>query len=161
PKPPANMMPGGTAHTAGGTKPGNEMTYFQFVKTLGPEYYLEYYKTPCVRDSQLMGISALFAAMGVGAVLRKHPWTMANYGFISWLVVSCSSYQYCQNQRSRERRGMRMAKEMMEQKRKDIDARREAKRKAKEEQERLEEQRKLEEYQKSWSYWIKNHTKFW
>lgn len=67
---PANIMPGGTAHTAGGEKldaPGP--TYFDVVRSLGPEYYLNFHKRPCVRDSQLQGIAAGFAGGSLAAIL--------------------------------------------------------------------------------------------
>ncbi len=70
PKPPANIMPGGTAHTAGGQKadaagPG----YWEVVRNLGPEYYLNFHKRPCIRDSQLQAISAGFAGGGFAAII--------------------------------------------------------------------------------------------
>lgn len=70
PKGPANIMPGGTAHTAGGEKTDAEgPTYFDVVRSLGPEYYLNFHKRPCVRDSQLQGISAGFAGGSLAAIL--------------------------------------------------------------------------------------------
>lgn len=63
-------MPGGTAHTAGGEKTDAEgPTYFDVVRSLGPEYYLNFHKRPCVRDSQLQGISAGFAGGSLAAIL--------------------------------------------------------------------------------------------
>lgn len=71
PKGPANIMPGGTAHTAGGTPANNELSYFEVVKNLGPEYYLNFHRRPCVRDSQLVGIGAGFAGGSLAAILRS------------------------------------------------------------------------------------------
>lgn len=69
PKGPANIMPGGTAHTAGGKPVEDEnLTYFQVVKQLGPEYYLNYHKRPCVRDSQLTGIASGFVGGSLAAI---------------------------------------------------------------------------------------------
>lgn len=80
----------------------------------------------------------------------------------SWLGVSCVSYQYCQYYRSKEKDGIRQAKELMEKKRASIEAKKEARRKAREEQERLEEERrKEEERQRSWSHWINKNVRFW
>lgn len=74
PKGPANIMPGGTAHTAGGTKDDIGPTYFEVVKSLGPEYYLNFHKRPCVRDGQLNGIGAGFVGLSLAMILgSKRP----------------------------------------------------------------------------------------
>ena len=64
-------MPGGTAHTAGGTPADTGPTYIDAVKSLGPEYYLNFYKRPCVRDSQLVGIGAGFVLGSIAAIARS------------------------------------------------------------------------------------------
>ena len=70
PRAPANVMPGGTAHTAGGEKTdGSGPTYIDAVRSLGPEYYLNFHKRPCVRDSQLQGLAAGFAGGSLAAIL--------------------------------------------------------------------------------------------
>ncbi|KAF2466845.1 uncharacterized protein BDR25DRAFT_268387 [Lindgomyces ingoldianus] len=162
PKGPANIMPGGTAHTAGGIPADYEPSYVDAVKSLGPEYYLNFHKRPCVRDSQLMGIGAGFVGMGLAAILRRPVMMCCHYAVFSWVGVSCVSYQYCQYQRSREKKGMQMARDLMEQKRANFEAKREARRKAREDQERLEEERRKEEERRtSWSYWFKTNTRFW
>lgn len=69
PRGPANIMPGGTAHTAGGEKADNAPTYIDAVRSLGPEYYLNFHKRPCVRDSQLQGLAAGFAGGSLAAIL--------------------------------------------------------------------------------------------
>lgn len=85
-----------------------------------------------------------------------------NVAVFSWVGVSCASYQYCQYWRSREKEGMKQARELMEKKRATIEAKKEARRKAREEQERLEEeQRKEEERKRSWGYWYEKNAKFW
>jgi hypothetical protein len=66
---PANIMPGGTAHTAGGEKPDTSPNYIDAVRSLGPEYYLNFHKRPCVRDSQLQGLAAGFAGGSLAAIL--------------------------------------------------------------------------------------------
>lgn len=69
---PANIMPGGTAHTAGGQRPEAEsLTYFEVVRQLPAGYYLNFHKRPCVRDSQLTGISSGFVAGFLGAIVRS------------------------------------------------------------------------------------------
>jgi cytochrome c oxidase assembly protein subunit 20 len=70
PRAPANTMPGGTAHTAGGEKTeGGGPSYIDAVRSLGPEYYLNFHKRPCVRDSQLQGLTAGFAGGSLAAIL--------------------------------------------------------------------------------------------
>lgn len=64
-------MPGGTAHTAGGTQADAEPTYIDVVKNLGPDYYLNFHRRPCVRDSQLVGIGAGFVGGSVAAIVRS------------------------------------------------------------------------------------------
>jgi cytochrome c oxidase assembly protein subunit 20 len=94
-------------------------------------------------------------------------WTFANatsigqimmcchYAVGTWVGVSVLSYQYCQYYRSKEKEGMRQARELMDKKRATIEAKREARRRAKEEWERQEEEkRKEEERRKTWSYWL-------
>lgn len=72
PRAPANIMPGGTAHTAGGEKTSDAgPTYIDAVRSLGPEYYLNFHKRPCVRDSQLQGIAAGFAGGSLAAILGR------------------------------------------------------------------------------------------
>jgi cytochrome c oxidase assembly protein subunit 20 len=80
PRAPANVMPGGTAHTAGGQKiDGSGPTYIDAVRSLGPEYYLNFHKRPCVRDSQLQGLSAGFAGGSLAAILGSTT-TKHHYG---------------------------------------------------------------------------------
>lgn len=70
PRAPANSMPGGTAHTAGGEKLDNDgPSYIDAVRSLGPEYYLNFHKRPCVRDSQLQGLAAGFAGGSIAAII--------------------------------------------------------------------------------------------
>ena len=70
PRAPANVMPGGTAHTAGGEKSSDGgPSYIDAVRSLGPEYYLNFHKRPCVRDSQLQGLAAGFAGGSLAAII--------------------------------------------------------------------------------------------
>lgn len=70
PRAPANSMPGGTAHTAGGEKvDGDGPSYIDAVRSLGPEYYKNFHKRPCVRDSQLQGLAAGFAGGAVAGII--------------------------------------------------------------------------------------------
>ena len=71
PRAPANIMPGGTAHTAGGQKADDSVSYVDVVRHLPSDYYLRFYERPCVRDSQLTAISSGFVGYMVGAILRS------------------------------------------------------------------------------------------
>lgn len=74
PRAPANSMPGGTAHTAGGEKvDGDGPSYIDAIRTLGPEYYMNFHKRPCVRDSQLQGLAAGFAGGSLAAIIGSMP----------------------------------------------------------------------------------------
>lgn len=64
-------MPGGTAHTAGGQRVDDQPTYVDVVRNLPMDYYLNFHKRPCVRDSQLTAISSGFVGYMVGAVIRS------------------------------------------------------------------------------------------
>jgi cytochrome c oxidase assembly protein subunit 20 len=66
-------MPGGTAHTAGGRSAHEDenLTYWDVVKQLGPEYYLTFYKRPCVRESQLTAIPSGFVLGALGVILKR------------------------------------------------------------------------------------------
>lgn len=65
-------MPGGTAHTAGGERiDGDGPRYIDVVRNLPADYYLNFYKRPCVRDSQLTGIGAGFVGASLAAVMRS------------------------------------------------------------------------------------------
>lgn len=76
PKPPANTMFGGTAHTAGGRKTDEpvsrfSMEYVNFVRNLPPDYYKTIYMRPCYRDSLLQGIASGAAAGCLAVVFRS------------------------------------------------------------------------------------------
>lgn len=63
-------MPGGSAHTAGGSADEVSPSYFEVVRHLPADYYLNFHKRPCVRDSQLTGIGAGFVGGSVAAIAR-------------------------------------------------------------------------------------------
>ncbi|KAK5697797.1 hypothetical protein LTR17_023799 [Elasticomyces elasticus] len=62
----ANMLAGGTEHTAGGKAP--EVTLANAVKDLGWKDFVEMPKRPCVRDALLTGIGSGFAFGGVKTI---------------------------------------------------------------------------------------------
>lgn len=160
---PANIMPGGTAHTAGGEKSTDGgPTYFEVVRNLGPEYYLNFHKRPCVRDAQLQGIAAGFAGGSLAAIVGKPVYLASNWAVATWCGVSVVSYQVCQYYRSKEKAGIKQAQELMEKKRASMEAKKEARRKQREEYERQDQMQRLEEErQKSWKYWCEKNIKFW
>ncbi|KAF1973595.1 hypothetical protein BU23DRAFT_133400 [Bimuria novae-zelandiae CBS 107.79] len=162
PRAPANIIPGGTAHTAGGERVDDGVSYVDVVRNLPADYYLHFYQRPCVRDSQLTAISSGFAGYMVGAILRRPVITSSNYAVAAWCVTGCVHYQVCQYYRRKEKDGMKQAQELMEKKRATIEARKEARRRAHEEQEKQEEARRIEEQRKkSWGYWIDKNVRFW
>ncbi|KAL1602744.1 hypothetical protein SLS60_006165 [Paraconiothyrium brasiliense] len=137
-------MPGGTAHTAGGQKADDNVSYVDVVRNLPADYYLNFYKRPCVRDSQLTGISSGFVGYMIGAVMSRP-------------VIT-----FCQYYRRKEKDGMKQAQELMEKKRATIEAKKEARRKQREEQDKLDEARRIEEQRrKSWGHWFNKNVRFW
>ncbi|KAK5685918.1 hypothetical protein LTS10_002031 [Elasticomyces elasticus] len=62
----ANLLAGGTEHTAGGKAP--EVTLANAVKDLGWKDFTELPKRPCVRDALLTGIGSGFAFGGVKTI---------------------------------------------------------------------------------------------
>ena len=73
-KPPenANLMPGGTQHTAGG-KVDEEVRLSDAAKTIKLEDWSNLPKKPCVRDSLLTGIGSGFAIGATRAIWRGTP----------------------------------------------------------------------------------------
>jgi cytochrome c oxidase assembly protein subunit 20 len=83
-------MPGGTAHTAGGEKTDAEgPSYIDAVRSLGPEYYFNFHKRPCVRDSQLQGLAAGFAGGSIAAIIGSelHLYSILFYSILFY--ASC------------------------------------------------------------------------
>ncbi|CAI6338905.1 unnamed protein product [Periconia digitata] len=161
-RPPANIMPGGTAHTAGGQRVEDGPTYFDVVRRLGPEYYLNFHKRPCVRDGLMTGIASGFVAGSVAAVLRRPVYLCTNWAVGICVMAACGHYQTCQYYRGREKDGMKQAQVLIEKKRASMEAKKEARRRAREEQERIEEMQRQEQIRrKSWSYWASKNLKFW
>lgn len=62
----ANMMAGGTEHTAGGKIP--EATLSNAIGTIKPDEFRSFHKKPCVRDSLLYGIGGGFGVGGIRAI---------------------------------------------------------------------------------------------
>ncbi|KAH9828438.1 cytochrome c oxidase protein 20, mitochondrial-like [Teratosphaeria destructans] len=129
-KPPenANMLAGGTEHTAGGKAP--DVTF----SNAFPKWkdFSEFHKRPCVRDSLLYGIGA-----GAGLGGTRFIWrctqsvatdlvgdpeliilvatvaSACNWAVVSFMGVSVASYQYCLYRRQAEKEGMLRAVEIL------------------------------------------------
>ena len=73
-KPPenANMLPGGTDHTAGGKTPEYSISN-AFEGKLKWSDFMDLPKRPCVRDSFMTGIGAGFALGGVRTIFGGEP----------------------------------------------------------------------------------------
>lgn len=172
----ANLIPGGTANTAGGKLP--EPTTIDALKSIRVEDFRELHKKPCVRDALLTGIGSGFAIGGTTAIfgsklavwvgystslthLSSEPlWRACNWAVGSFAAGSFFMYQYCLIRRQLERDGMKRIVEVRDQKKAEREAKmqaaREARRKAKEEADRLEEERAREAERKkkdSWKFW--------
>lgn len=63
----ANVLPGGTANTAGGRT--KDAGLIDAVRTMKLEEFGEIHKKPCVRDSLLTGIASGFGIGGLRAIL--------------------------------------------------------------------------------------------
>lgn len=62
---PVNIMPGGTANTAGGEKI-QDYSFWTVLASIRPGEYTNFHKLPCVRDALLTGIAMGFVGGGVG-----------------------------------------------------------------------------------------------
>lgn len=67
PEEPINMLPGANYNSAGG-KP-REATMLDAIKTISLSDFTTFYKTPCARDSLLVGMGAGFGIGGIRGVL--------------------------------------------------------------------------------------------
>ncbi|KAK4960373.1 hypothetical protein LTR10_003268 [Elasticomyces elasticus] len=112
----ANMLAGGTEHTAGGKAP--EVTLANAVKDLGWKDFTELPKRPCVRDALLTGIGSGFAFGGVKT------------------IFGVGMYQYCLYRRQAEKDGMMRVIDVMNKKDIERKAREQRKEKVREERRR-------------------------
>jgi cytochrome c oxidase assembly protein subunit 20 len=152
-----NTMPGGAFHTAGGkAAQDSEPTLLNAVKTITPSSYKEFHKQPCVREAMLQGMAAGFLVAGITFISGRPTAKAANYAVYAFIPTSVVGHQYCQYQRRREREGMRMAIQIVEEKKEEkaklAAERREKWRKVRDEKRALEEaeERARVEAQKRW-----------
>ncbi|KAK4889915.1 hypothetical protein LTR27_011338 [Elasticomyces elasticus] len=136
----ANMLQGGTEHTAGGKAP--EVTLANAVKDLGWKDFTELPKRPCVRDALLTGIGGGFAAGGVKTIfggLREDVFFVdVVYGFYSSsmdiLLLRRRLFLFWVSGRQAEKDGMMRVIDVMN--KKDIERKAREQRKEKVKQER-------------------------
>ncbi|SMY28653.1 unnamed protein product [Zymoseptoria tritici ST99CH_1A5] len=113
-KPPenANLMAGGTQHTAGGQVP--EVTFMNALHVGAP--VTEIHKRPCVRDALMTGMAAGFALGGVRFIFRAPVFKACNWAVGGFVVSSGGQYQYCLYRRQAEKEGMTRAMEILNRK---------------------------------------------
>ncbi|GAM83278.1 hypothetical protein ANO11243_012640 [Dothideomycetidae sp. 11243] len=97
PEGPANIMPGGTANTAGGERP-DDVAMVKAAKLIKWEDWTTLPSKPCVKDSLMTGIGSGFALGGLRAVLRAPVFSACNWA------------------RKAEREGMKQAMEIIDRK---------------------------------------------
>ncbi|KZF24566.1 hypothetical protein L228DRAFT_237483 [Xylona heveae TC161] len=152
----ANILPGGSVNTAGGTSP--EAGFMEAAKTIQISDFQNVHKQPCVRDSLLTGIASGFGLGGVRAVLGAPLPKASNWAVGTFCVMSFAAYEYCQIKRHMELEGMKRAVEIIDKKKVDREQKMEearlARRKAKEEaDQQAEEHAKSKGGWGSWKGW--------
>ncbi|GAD96819.1 conserved hypothetical protein [Paecilomyces variotii No. 5] len=152
PEEPINMAPGAYSNTGGKAK---DISVSDAVKSISLNEMSAFYKTPCSRDSLLIGLGAGFGVGGIRGVVGglKSIWPACNWAVGSFAVISIAAYELCQRQRVKEIDGMKQAVEMMKELK--LKKQREKEQKQAEEAARLEEERR----RKSWTN-LSNY-KFW
>ncbi|KIX02213.1 uncharacterized protein Z518_08152 [Rhinocladiella mackenziei CBS 650.93] len=109
PQEPVNTLPGGTYNSAGG-KP-SELSWrdaFNFsYEGKGPAFY----RTPCARDSLLVGIASGGAIGGLRFVLKglSGGLVTANFMVAGFTVTACGMYYWCDERRKQEAKGIAAA----------------------------------------------------
>ncbi|KAF2155164.1 hypothetical protein K461DRAFT_292047 [Myriangium duriaei CBS 260.36] len=160
---PANIMPGGTANTAGGERP-DDVDVVKAAKLISWDDWATLPTKPCVKDSLMTGIGSGFALGGVRAVMRAPVFTACNWAVGGFCFTSFAMYQYCTQQRKAEREGMKQAMEIIDrksierkQKEQRMERARELRRQKKEEEDqeafaklRVEKEQSPQAQQKSW-----------
>ncbi|CAK1359450.1 hypothetical protein CB0940_05657 [Cercospora beticola] len=144
-KPPenANLMSGGTQHTAGGKEP--EFNLKNVLTTGRP--ITEVHKAPCVRDSLLQGMGAGGVIGATRAIFGTPVWKSCNWAVGSFCVAAFGMYQYCLYQRQSEKEGMIRAMEILDKKRLEKQMREERKQKLREERRAAKEKELDAQYQ--------------
>ncbi|KAK7508983.1 hypothetical protein IWX49DRAFT_536380 [Phyllosticta citricarpa] len=147
----ANIMPGGTQHTAGGEK--MEQTGNSLAQTFKADDILKVHQQPCAREAFLTGIGSGFGVGGLMAIWGKPIKKSCNWAVGVFMGTSILSYEFLRRKRSLEKQYMVQAVEMMDRKKEEKMRKKEeviaARRKAKEEAERQAEEAK----KRWWKFW--------
>ncbi|KAL5340053.1 hypothetical protein BJX70DRAFT_130727 [Aspergillus crustosus] len=149
PEEPVNMLP-----TATGKK-ANDVSVTEAMKSMSLTNASSFYKTPCARDSLLLGIGAGFGVGGVRGVLGgvRSIWTACNWAVGVFAITSLATYEFCQRRRIQELDGMKQAVVLMKELK--IKKQREKEQQVAEAARLAEEEKK----RKSWTH-LPNY-KFW
>ncbi|KAK8254395.1 hypothetical protein HDK77DRAFT_370286 [Phyllosticta capitalensis] len=147
----ANMMPGGTQHTAGGEK--MELTGNSLAQTFKPDDILKVHQQPNAREAFLAGIGSGFGVGGLMAIWGKPLKKSCNWAVGVFMGTSLLSYEFLRRKRYLEKQYMTQAVEMMDRKKEEKRKKKEeviaARRKAKEDADRLAEEAK----KRWWKFW--------
>ncbi|TKA67883.1 hypothetical protein B0A55_09706 [Friedmanniomyces simplex] len=135
----ANMMAGGTEHTAGGKAPEVNLAN-AFQSGLKLSDFTDLPKRPCVRDALLTGIGSGFALGGFRAIFGAAVWNACSWAVGSFCFSSASMYQYCMYRRQAEKEGMLRVMDIMNKKDIERKAREQRKEKAREERRLVKDQ---------------------
>ncbi|KAI7246703.1 hypothetical protein KC343_g4222 [Hortaea werneckii] len=128
----ANMMAGGTEHTAGGKTPDVSLSN-AFDGGIKWSDFTELPKRPCVRDALMTGIGSGFAFGGIRAIFGAAVWTSCTWAVGSFCLGAPAMYQFCLYKRQAEKEGMMRAVEILNKKDTEKKAREARKEKAREE----------------------------
>ncbi|KAK8156673.1 hypothetical protein IWX90DRAFT_510808 [Phyllosticta citrichinensis] len=141
----ANIMPGGTQHTAGGEKL-DPLTGNSLAQTFKPEDLLKVHQQPCAREAFLAGIGGGVGVGSLMAIWGKPVKKSCNWAVGIFMGTSLLSYEFLRRKRSLEKQYMTQAVELMDRKKEEKRKKKEeviaARRKAKEEADRLAEEAK-------------------
>jgi cytochrome c oxidase assembly protein subunit 20 len=110
-----NPFPSGTRHTAGGEKM-KDVTFTSALKTVRPGDFLAVHKQPCFRESWLYGGGAGFAVGGGMWIVGKPVMKVANFTVGITVTAACIMFTLCDSRRRKEREGVRMIVETVEEK---------------------------------------------
>lgn len=115
PSGPANLIPGGTVHTAGGSSAtDSQPDLVSAAKTISWSDWSALPTKPCVKDSLLTGMGTGFALGGLRAVARGGVLRSCNWAVGGFCVAATGAYAWCQRQRRTEINGMRQAMEIID-----------------------------------------------
>ncbi|KAF2862171.1 hypothetical protein K470DRAFT_194295, partial [Piedraia hortae CBS 480.64] len=137
----ANLIPGGTQHTAGGSASPPEVNWTNaFPGGIKWKDFADLPRRPCMRESWLQGIGWGFALGGLRAIWRGSVWTSCCWASGGFIGISSLSYVYCKYRRNREKEGMMRAVEVLNRNEQGVNRKREKVR----EERRAEKEKELD-----------------